>query len=128
MLQDREISPANHKRFVKHVAASGVVWGLRSDRRWAVSDSNEFQETDVIPFWSDRAYAARAAKDEWSTYEPTQIVLSEFIDTWLKGMNDHGFLVGTNWDGALRGLEVESAQLAKELLENVRQDVIPPGR
>ena len=26
-----------------------------------------------MPFWSHRAYAARAAIDEWETYEPTSI-------------------------------------------------------
>jgi hypothetical protein len=70
-----------------------------------------------MPFWSDRAYAARVAKEEWADYEPTSIAVDPFIDNWLAGMNRDGILVGTNWDAHLTGMEVEPAELAKDLLE-----------
>ena len=115
MLQDRATSIENHKRFVCRVLAAGEVWGLQSDDGWAVCDSNEFDDRRVMPFLSDRAYAGRAAKEEWAGYEPARIAISDFIDRWLKGMHDDGVLVGTNWDANNCGLEVDAIDLAQEL-------------
>jgi uncharacterized protein DUF2750 len=89
---------------------------LRSEDGWAVCASTEFEDTDVMPFWSDRAYAARAAINEWAAYEPASIPLDEFIDSWLKGMHENGSLVGTNWDRENCGMEIAAADLAQELL------------
>lgn len=68
-----------------------------------------------MPFWSERAYAARCAKEEWADYEPAQIRLDAFLGAWLPGMERDGHLVGTNWNGDLTGREVEPAALAAEL-------------
>jgi hypothetical protein len=115
MLQDRATSLANHNRFVERVLASRMVWGLRGPDGWAICDSAEYEDTQVMPFWSDSAYAARAAKDAWSDYAPAAITLDDFIDKWLRGMHEDGVLVGTNWDANNSGLEVEAQQLAGEL-------------
>ena len=117
MLQDTQTSIDNHKRFIKRVVETKIVWGLKSEKGWIVSESNEYENRDVMPFWSDRAYAARAAKDEWAEYEPTSIDLDSFIDNWLKGMHEDDVLVGTNWDAHLCGLEIEAIDLAKELID-----------
>ena len=69
-----------------------------------------------MPFWSDRAYAERAAVDTWRHYEPTAIPIAEFIDGWLRGMSEDGVLVGTDWDANNAGREIEAATLAQELL------------
>jgi hypothetical protein len=115
MLQDRVTSEQNHRRFIARVVASGEVWGLKSSAGWAVCDSNE-NDASVMPFWSDRAYARRAAKDGWSEYVPMMIPLDRFIDAWLAGMAKDGVLVGTNWDANNCGLEVSALELAKELV------------
>lgn len=114
-LQDRETSVENHRRFVERVRARGEVWGLKAKDGWAVCDSNETDDARVMPFWSDRAYAKRAAQDEWAEHAPTAIPLDVFIDRWLKGMHADGILVGTNWDAANCGLEVDAIELARAL-------------
>jgi hypothetical protein len=121
MLQDQQACIDNHKRFVKRVAESSEVWGLESPKGWVVTESNESDGTEIMPFWSDKAYAARAAKEEWASFSPSMINLDEFIDRWLKGMNDEGVLVGTNWDTHLCGLEIEPAQLAQEILDELER-------
>jgi hypothetical protein len=63
MLQDRATSIENHERFVRRVLEAGEVWGLRSADGWAVCDFHDFAGRQVMPFWSDRAYARRAAKE-----------------------------------------------------------------
>ena len=122
MIQDKSQSEANHRRFVERTVESGVVWGLKSPDGWAVAPSNEQEDRDAMPFWSDRAYAARAAKEEWSDYVPTEIPISEFIDNWLRGMSANGVLVGTNWDAHLTGTEIEPGKLAFELLKELGEE------
>jgi hypothetical protein len=107
---------ANHERFVHDVVASGAVWGLKSERGWAVCESTEYEDTDVYPFWSTKAEARVHCTDEWARYEPARLELASFIATWLAGMSEDGVLVGTNWDADLAGLEVEPEDLAEELL------------
>jgi Protein of unknown function (DUF2750) len=106
----------NHDRFVRDVKANGVVWGLQSDHGWAVCESEEYEDTEVYPFWSDEAEARVHCTDDWADYAPARLDLDLFIDTWLAGMNEDGVMVGTNWDADLSGLEVEPYDLAKELL------------
>ena len=107
----------NYDRFVRRVKRSGVVWGLKSDEGWAVCPSNEY-DRDVYLFWSDEAYARRHCISEWAEYKPTQIPLNEFIDAWLKGMDEAGELAGTNFNADLAGLEVEPIQLAEDLIKD----------
>ena len=107
----------NYDRFVRRVKRSGVVWGLKSDEGWAVCPSNEY-DCDVYLFWSDEAYARRHCISKWAGYKPTQIPLNEFIDTWLKGMDEAGELAGTNFNADLAGLEVEPIQLAEDLIKD----------
>jgi hypothetical protein len=106
---------SNKDRFITRVRETREVWGLRSDDGWAYCPSNQC-ETDVLLFWSDRAYASRHAVKEWSQYVPTPIALDDFIDGWLKGMHQDGLLVGTNFNAELAGQEVEPLELAHALV------------
>jgi len=115
MLQNRATSEENHERFIRRVLQTQEVWGLRSSQGWAVCKSQEFEGRDVMPFWSDRAYAQRAAKEEWSSYEPTRIALPQFLNAWLQGLTRDNTLVGTNWDAHNCGLEVDPIELARRL-------------
>jgi hypothetical protein len=85
---------------------------LKSEKGWVVAPSNDHEGQEVMPFWSDRAYAARATKDEWVEYKPTAIDIDSFIDNWLRDMNKDGLLVGTNWNTHLIMLKVEPAEWA----------------
>ena len=82
---------------------SREVWGLRNGHGWADCESNQYEDTDVLVFWSDRAYAQRHTKGEWNGHTPTAIPLDEFIGNWLRGMHEDGALVGPNWDAGLCG-------------------------
>lgn len=110
-------SRERYDRFVRRVRARGEVWGLESPDGWAVSPSNLASLRSVMPFWSDRAYAARCASAEWSEYRPSAIPLTQFVDTWLPGMVRDGILVGTNWNVDLIGEEVDPTTLRSELAE-----------
>jgi hypothetical protein len=120
-MQDRETSNENHRRFVERVVDKGQVWGLKSDQGWAICASIQFENAKVMPFWSDPGYARRAAKHEWSRYEPSPIALDVFIDRWLAGLHRDDVLVGTNWDAQNCGLEVDAERLGRELLDEMER-------
>ena len=107
-----------HDRFVRRVRGTGVVWGLRSAAGWSQSQSHDHDGRAVMPFWSDRAYAARCATGEWAGYEPTEIALADFLGAWLPGLQRDGYVVGTNWNGHLVGLEIEPSVLLREMMVN----------
>ena len=104
---------ANFDRFVSRVQEREKVWGLKDADGWATCPSNGY-DSNVYVFWSDEAYAKQHCKEDWSSYEPTPIALTSFLDNWLPGMDRDGFLVGVQFNADLAGLEVEPAMLAKE--------------
>jgi hypothetical protein len=122
MLQDRAASEENLTRFIERVRRDREVWGLISQSgEWAFCPSHEKKDTQVLVFWSDRAYAARHAKEDWSEYEPKALGLDLFLGRFLQVMHEDGLLVGPNWDAHLCGLELTAFELAKRLEEEANQ-------
>lgn len=117
MLQDTSTIEYKHKKFVERVVDSDAVWGLESDEGFATSNSNDFVDAAIIPFWSDKAYATALIKEDWKHYKPTSMPLADFIEDWLIGMYNDGLLVGTNWDANLFGKEIEPLELALEIAD-----------
>ena len=113
MLDLQISSQERHDRFVRRVAKAREVWGLKCADGWAcsVSTTEAGQGRNVMPFWSDRAYAGQCSVKDWSRYEPTSIPLDMFLNRWLTGMAADGLLVGTNWSAHLCGHEIEPAEL-----------------
>lgn len=114
-------SKRRYENFIKRVSESRTVWGLKSEDGWCVCESNEYEDTVVMLFWSDEAYARQCAVEEWSHYSPTSIPLEEFMTNWIYGMNEDELLVGVNWNAKLIGLEVEPYELLKELDETIEK-------
>jgi len=122
MLDTEAAVNERHLRFIRRVTASNLVWGLRSEEGWAVSPSNDSEDRRVMPFWSDRAYAAQCAKDGWAAYQATPIPLQEFLEEWLPGLANDSFIVGTNWNVHLFGREIDPTKLAEELARAGREN------
>lgn len=71
----------NYDRFIERVLSGGQVWAVKCDDG-LLTCLAENGEQPVIPFWSDAAYARRAAKDVsilWSV--PTRQTLKEALAT-----------------------------------------------
>jgi hypothetical protein len=121
MLNLAAAAKERHDRFVQRIVASREVWGLKNDDGWActASSADGNEDREVMPFWSDRAYAKQCAKDDWLDYEPTPIPLVLFVSEWLPGMATEGSLVGTNWNAQLCGYEIEPLDLSREIKEAV---------
>jgi hypothetical protein len=120
MLQDRATCDANHRRFVERVITNQCVWYLKNGEGVATSTSNyddeeTENETTVLMFWSDRAYASRVKNNGFENYEVECLELFNFLYRWLPGMTGDRVLAGTNWSGDLIGVEKDPFELREEI-------------
>lgn len=100
--------------FVQETAQTQVVWGLKNEEEgWLSCDSTEFEESEVMPFWSSKADAEIHNIEEWSDFVVTEIPLDMFLEEWLKTLSEDGVLLGLNWNAALDGKELEPLEVAK---------------
>lgn len=123
MLLDGKTSSENHQRFVKRVSAAEVVYYLVNDEGVANSESNDYEDVMVLPFWSDPAYARRAERAFTESFEVKVIPLFDFLYRWLPGMTGDGVLAGTNWNGQLCGREIDPYVLRTEIEESMGPDL-----
>lgn len=105
----------NIDRFVAEIIATGLVWGLEGDDGWALCPSEENSELDVMPFWSQEAFAKLHCAGEWSVFQPVAISLEEFLDEWLPGLHQDVLMVGANWNAELEGYELEPLDLLEDI-------------
>lgn len=109
-----------YAHFIKQVADAEEVWSLASDTGWVIAGDDDGRES--VPVWSHPDYAAACAIGEWAGNTPEVILLDEWIDAWLPGIEGDGrsiavFLV----PGETSAATVEPARLGLDLaaaLEN----------
>lgn len=106
----------NYQRFIEQADELEIVWNLKSSDGFAICESVEFDETQVMPFWSTESEAQAACVDDWAEYQPNPVDIDEFIDAWLHGMEEDGIYVGINWNEDLDGVEIEPVMLIEDLL------------
>ena len=120
-MQDQNANQeANYRKFVQQVAETEQVWGLSQGDIWATSSSNEFEDTEVILFWSDAEGAKACAADEWANYQPEALPVAEFLENWCVGMYGDELLVGANWTPALQGKEVDPLVIALDVVQELK--------
>ncbi|RDV16640.1 DUF2750 domain-containing protein [Pontibacter diazotrophicus] len=120
MTQHAATVEQKYKEFVERIVATDAVWGLTKDETWATSSSQEFEDTEVILFWSGKEGAAACAEDEWATYTPESITLVEFLENWCVGMYGDELLVGADWDTDLSGKEAEPLVVALDVVNKLK--------
>lgn len=116
MLLDSATVESNFQRFIERVIESESVFYLGNEDGVANSVSNEDEETVILMFWSDRAYATRAKECFDEHFDEIEMDLFDFLYRWLPGMSGDGVLAGPNWNGDLVGREVDPFEL-RELIE-----------
>ena len=104
----------NFDRFIVEALEQGCVWGLQGPDGWALCGSEKYEDTDVMPFWSQQEFAQLLCQDDWKDYEVVAIELEEFLEDWLTGMHEDVVLVGVNWNQELEGVEMEPLDLLEE--------------
>ena len=115
-----EITDTKYTQFIEKVAATKLVWGLKSKTGWANTESAEDEEVGVIPFWSDRALAKISARDDWKSYTPTEVPLAIFLEDWCMQMAENDTLVGINFDAKMLGAEAEPELVTFDILTRLK--------
>lgn len=108
---------SNLALFVEETKQNQLVWGLRNEEGWLSCDSTEFENSEVMPFWSSKEDAETHNVEEWADFNVLEIPLDIFVEDWLLTLDEDGVLVGTNWNAQLEGKEVEPSDLAKMYLD-----------
>lgn len=124
MIQDSIVIRNRHRRFIKVVCKTGIVYGLESKDGFASSSSVHFEDEDenpigIICFWAEKALAKSCIKNGWSDYEITEIPLPDFIENWCIGMGGDGLIVGTEFDQNMFGFEADPLELIIDLLNEL---------
>ncbi len=117
MILDSATVENNFNRFLKRIVESETVYYLANEDGVANSVSNDDEETVVLMFWSDRAYAKRAQKCFEEHFDEVEMELFDFLYRWLPGMSGDNVLAGPNWNGGLVGKEIDPFEL-RELIED----------
>ena len=104
---------ANLDLFISETKENEMVWGLKNEDGWLACDSTEFENSEVMPFWSSEADAKTHNVEEWADFEVLHIPLDIFVEDWLITLSEDGVLIGANWNDNLEGKEVEPSDLAK---------------
>lgn len=104
---------SNLNLFIEETKQTKLVWGLKNEDGWLACDSTEFENSEVMPFWSSKEDAELHNVEEWADFEVLEIPLDIFAEDWLLTLAEDGVLVGTNWNATLEGKEIEPSDLAK---------------
>ncbi|MBL4829096.1 MAG: DUF2750 domain-containing protein [Aliivibrio sp.] len=104
---------ANLDLFISETKENELVWGLKNEDGWLACDSTEFENSEVMPFWSNEADAKTHNVEEWADFEVLHIPLDIFVEDWLITLSEDGVLIGVNWNDTLDGKEVEPTNMAK---------------
>lgn len=131
MIQDSTIIEKRHKRFIKTVCKSEIVYALKNTKGFATSSSmnhenNKGEPIGIICFWAEKALAKSCIKDHWFTYKVVEISLTEFMEVWCVGMQNDGLIIGTEFDRNMFGHEAKPLELIIDLtaeLKSVRKEL-----
>ncbi len=105
---------ANKLMFVEETQNTRIVWSLRNEEGdWLSVASSEFEDSEVMPFWSNEADVKAQCADEWAEFQPSELPLDIFLEDWMITLAEDGVLVGLNWNQDLEGLELEPSDVAK---------------
>jgi hypothetical protein len=105
--------------FITQVKPTQIFWALqdKESEDWVVLDSPTFENTDVMPIWSNQDLAQKHCIEEWSDYIPCEITLAEWLEFWVEDLNEDGVIVGVDWKGEDDDVEIELADFTQALAE-----------
>lgn len=68
----------------------GYLWGLFGSEGWVMLKAEE----DVcMPIWPCKAFAESWVKNDYPNCEPKKIEFSDWVETWLPGMQKNNTLI-----------------------------------
>jgi hypothetical protein len=85
--------------FYTQSVENDAVWTVRDEGGYPAPENSEGRRAQ--PFWSSRSRVERIIKNvpAYDGFEPEEIPLNDFLDTWLGELESDGLLIGLNWSG-----------------------------
>lgn len=110
---------ADSADFMAQIKDTQQLWALqdKSSEDWVVLDSVNFENTDVMPVWSNAELAQEHCTDEWQDYVPKAITVSEWLEFWVEDLASDDVMIGIEWRDGGEYLEVELADFTQMLAE-----------
>jgi hypothetical protein len=105
--------PERTRYLVKRVADWNTIWGLRNKEGWVSSRAADSRE--AFPVWPNEEYARLCIAGDWSTAEPAEIELEDFMKAWLPGLAKEGKVVAVFPTPESGGAFLASAELNRML-------------
>jgi hypothetical protein len=105
------------EEFLAKVKSTQTLWALqdKDSEDWVVLDSIAYENTEVMPTWSNIELAKQHCIDEWANYIPCEISLSDWFEFWIEDLNQDGVIVGVDWQDDKEYLEMELADFTQKL-------------
>lgn len=86
------LEPADRmKHLVKQVADWNTIWGLRNKEGFVTARAANGRQ--AFPVWPQAEFARLCVAGDWSSCEPVEIELEEFMKSWLPGLAKEGKVV-----------------------------------
>jgi hypothetical protein len=104
--------------FIRRVSDFEVIWGLYLDG-WAAAKSDD--GVDVMPFWPEPEFAKICARGVWEEHEPQSILLADFLNKWLPGMEKDQMHIAVFPIEGHQGTIMEPSELKREIDEELEQ-------
>ncbi|QOL24667.1 DUF2750 domain-containing protein [Thalassotalea sp. LPB0316] len=93
------MNEATLSEFLNQVKPEQKFWALcePASEDWVILDSVHFENTDVMPLWSSQALAQAHCIDEWASYQPSAITVSQWLEFWVEDLSADNIIIGINW-------------------------------
>ena len=105
--------------FMAQIKNTHALWALqdKTSDGWVILDSINFEDTDVMPLWSNAQLAKEHCVDEWEDYVPKAISVSDWLEFQVEDLAEDNVVIGIEWRDGGEYLEVELADFSQMLAE-----------
>lgn len=103
---------------IRTVADAKAIWVIRDGTQTVLV--GEATAQDLIPVWSEEAFAQRHLTGEWAAYRAEEIPLDDFFP-WLDELQAEGVGIAVFPKENMRGVVVEAQELKAHLLHELQQ-------
>jgi len=105
--------------FLAEVKPSQLLWALQDKKSedWVVLDSLNYEQTEVMPLWSNEKIAAQHCTEEWADYVPAAISVADWLEFWINDLLEDGVVIGINWLGEDNDAEIDLPEFTQALAD-----------
>ncbi|MGB5444366.1 MAG: DUF2750 domain-containing protein [Psychromonas sp.] len=105
--------------FIAEVKPTQTLWALqdKESEDWVVLDSLNYEQTEVMPLWSNAELALQHCTEEWQDYLPAAISLADWLEYWVDDLVADNVVIGINWLGEDNDLEIDLSDFTQALAE-----------